>query len=132
MVGNIQTEEIREISPVERSEEIGSIVYFKGIVRKTENGKPLKFLHYEAEMELGNQEIGKIIAESKEKFGIHDADVIHRVGDLKPGDVSLFVEVYSSHRDEGFEACKYIVDEIKRRVPIWKQDVYEDGTKSWH
>ncbi len=110
----------------------GAVVTFKGIVRQEEGGRTLQFLHYESETDLALKEMEKIIQEALDLFKIKDAYAVHRIGDLKPGEVSLFVVVQSEHRDEGFKACIYIVDSIKSRVPIWKEDVYEDGDRKWH
>ncbi|MGC8645767.1 MAG: molybdenum cofactor biosynthesis protein MoaE [Thermoplasmata archaeon] len=111
---------------------IGAVVTFIGIVRRYEGGRELSALHYEADEAIAEEELSKIINEAKEKYRMSDAVVIHRIGSLSPGEISLFVKVISVHRKEGFEACEYIVDELKRRVPIWKKDIYVDGSEKWH
>ncbi|MGC8547212.1 MAG: molybdenum cofactor biosynthesis protein MoaE [Thermoplasmata archaeon] len=113
-------------------ENTGAIIIFRGIVRKKESGKDIAYLHYEAEIDLAEVELKKILEEAKNNFKIIDASAIHRIGDIRPGEESLFVSVLSEHREEGFRCCMFIVDSIKNRLPIWKQDVYEDGTKKWH
>lgn len=113
-------------------ENTGSEITFKGIVRKVDQNNRILFLHYEAEIELANKELVNILHEAKNIFKIIDAVAIHRIGDIYPGETSLYVKVISEHREEGFEACKFIVDSIKTKVPIWKEDVYEDGTRKWH
>ena len=112
--------------------ETGAKVCFEGIVRKTESGKELAHLFYDSDEKLAGAEMNKILEEAKEKFKLMDAVAVHRVGIVKPGEISLYVAAYSSHRREGFEACSYIVEEIKTRLPIWKKDHFLDGSESWH
>ncbi len=105
----------------------GSVVIFTGIVRGKNRGKEVIRLEYEVYKEMAEDEIMRICEEAKEKFGLKDAVVIHRIGILYPGEVAVVVAVSSGHRKEGFEGCKYIIDEIKKRVPIWKKEVFVDG-----
>lgn len=131
--GTVQTEPI-DLSSLLETEDLntGSVVTFEGIVRKTESSKELLHLFYEAEKELAENELNKILEEAFTKFTLIDALAVHRVGIVKPGELSLLVSVSSSHRKEGFEACRYIVEEIKTRLPIWKKDHFVDGTETWH
>lgn len=133
MKGTIQTEPI-EASIFFRSSspEVGSKVIFEGIVRKTESSRDLAHLFYDADEKIAENELNAILREAEEKYGLIDAIAVHRVGIVKPGEVSLLVVVNSSHRKEGFEACSYIVESIKQRLPIWKKDHFIDGTESWH
>jgi molybdopterin synthase catalytic subunit len=112
--------------------ESGAVVTFTGVVRRFEGEKELSALYYEAQEIIAKEELGKILDEAKQIYKIEDALAIHRIGTLIPGEISLFVKVTSSHRKEGFEACQYIVDELKKRVPIWKKDIYKDGSGKWH
>ncbi len=116
----------------EYEENTGSIIIFKGIVRRKEGSRNISYLHYEAEINIAEEEMIKILGEAMNNFKIIDANAVHRIGNIKPGEVSLLVTVFSEHREEGFRSCIYIVDNIKTRVPIWKQDVFEDGTMRWH
>ncbi|MEM4778801.1 MAG: molybdenum cofactor biosynthesis protein MoaE [Thermoplasmatales archaeon] len=118
--------------PEKASYDIGSSVTFEGIVRRDEGGKELSFLLYEAERDLAERELMNILEEAKQKYHFEDAIAVHRIGKLAPGERSLFVRVFSEHRKEGFEGCIYIVDELKRRLPIWKKDIYNDGSEKWH
>jgi molybdopterin synthase catalytic subunit len=112
--------------------EIGSSVVFEGIVRKTESSKELTHLFYESDEKLAEEELNRILEEAHRKFNLIDALAVHRVGLVKPGEVSLLVAVYSSHRRESFEACRYIVEAVKSELPIWKKDHFADGSESWH
>ncbi len=133
MKGTIQTDPI-DASAILRTRnlEIGSSVVFEGIVRKTESTKELAHLFYESDEKLAEEELNKILKEAHTKFNLIDAFAVHRVGVVEPGEVSLLVAVYSSHRREAFEACSYIVEAIKSGLPIWKKDHFADGSESWH
>jgi len=112
-------------------EKQGACIVFFGIVRADEiNGKKVKEIFYDCYVEMAEKEIRKIEDEAKEKFGIKEAVIKHRIGKVKVNDVSLFVGVVSPHRKEGFSAIQYIIDEIKERVPIWKKEILEGG-KEW-
>ena len=133
MKGVIQRESIDASKLLEPSElNVGSTVTFQGIVRNTESSRELSHLFYDADEKLATVEINKILEEAKEKYGLIDAIAIHRIGIIKPGETSLFVAVNSTHRKEGFDGCKFIVDAIKERLPIWKKDHFVDGSESWH
>ena len=133
MKGVIQRESIDVSKLLElRESNVGSTVTFQGIVRKSESSRDLSHLFYDADEKLATVEINKILEEAKEKYGFIDAVAIHRIGIVKPGETSLFVAVNSTHRKEGFDGCKFIVDAIKERLPIWKKDHFVDGSESWH
>lgn len=131
--GLIQREFIDTTKLLESKElNVGSTVTFQGIVRNIESSRELSHLFYDADEKLATTEINKILGEAKERYGLIDAIAIHRIGIVKPGETSLFVAVNSTHRKEGFDGCKFIVDAIKERLPIWKKDHFVDGTESWH
>ena len=133
MKGVIQRESIDASKLSEPRElNVGSTVTFQGIVRDTESSRELSHLFYDADEKLATVELNKILEEAKEKYGLIDAIAIHRIGIVKPGETSLFVAVNSTHRKEGFDGCKFIVDAIKERLPIWKKDHFVDGSESWH
>ncbi|MCL4447949.1 MAG: molybdenum cofactor biosynthesis protein MoaE [Thermoplasmatales archaeon] len=133
MKGIIQTDPIDRSALLKRGNfEIGSTVTFEGIVRRTESSKEIIHLFYDSDQKLAEEELNRILDEAVEKFGLIDSIAVHRVGMVKPGEISLLVAVSSSHRKEGFEGCSYIVEAIKQRLPIWKKDHFKDGTESWH
>ncbi len=110
--------------------EAGAFVAFEGWVRESNEGKAVTALEYEAYEELAVKEGNKILSEAKE-FDILRAHCVHRTGPLKIGDMAVMVVVSSAHRKEAFVACEFIINEIKKRVPIWKRESYADGTTSW-
>lgn len=109
----------------------GACVTFEGWVRERNDGKPVHALDYEAFVPLAESEGAKILAEAREKFAIVDAECIHRTGALALGDLAVWVAVTSEHRGPAFDACRYIIDEVKARVPIWKKEHYVGGATEW-
>jgi molybdopterin synthase catalytic subunit len=109
----------------------GGFASFEGWVRNHHEGRPVHALEYEAYVPLAEKEGLRILTEAKERFGIHRAACVHRVGHLEIGGIAVVVCVSSSHRDAAFDACRYIIDEVKSRVPIWKKEHFADGTHGW-
>lgn len=109
----------------------GACVIFEGWVRNHNDGRPVLSLEYEAFSALAEKEGARIIAEAREKFAITAATAIHRVGHLQIGELAVWVGVSSAHRDGAFGACRYIIDEAKARLPIWKKEHYADGASAW-
>ena len=111
--------------------ESGGYTSFEGWVRNHNEGHKVRRLEYEAFEPLAVKEGERIVAEAIKRFGIERAACVHRVGDLGIGDMAVFVGASARHRDEAFRACRYIIDEVKHRVPIWKKEHYENGDSGW-
>ena len=109
----------------------GGYASFEGWVRNTNDGRSVDRLEYEAYEPLCVTEGEKVIAEARAKFGIIDARCVHRSGLLEIGDCAVWIGVAAGHRDEAFKACRYIIDEIKVRLPIWKKEHYTSGKTEW-
>jgi molybdopterin synthase catalytic subunit len=109
----------------------GGYASFEGWVRNHNEGHPVTRLEYEAFVELANKEGERIVAEAVSRFGVLKAACVHRVGSLAIGDLAVWVGVSSRHRAEAFAACRYIIDEVKHRVPIWKKEHYDNGDSGW-
>ena len=107
----------------------GALVTFEGRVRDTNDGKTVVTLEYEAYPKLSLNEGNAILREAMR--GVIGARCVHRVGRLSVGDVAVWVGVVAEHRGEAFQACRFVIDEVKRRVPIWKKEHYADGTSVW-
>ena len=105
----------------------GAVNVFVGTVRNNANGKNVLWLEYEAYETMAVAEIKKIIDEASHRWPLLGWAVSHRIGTLKPGEVSVVVAVSSPHRRESFEACQYVIDTLKANAPIWKKEVFEDG-----
>jgi len=109
----------------------GALVVFEGRVRNSNEGRPVTGLDYEAYETLALSEGAAIVAQARERFPILRARCVHRVGSLEIGEVAVWVGVIAGHRGEAFDACRYIIDEVKERVPIWKKEHYADGDSIW-
>jgi molybdopterin synthase catalytic subunit len=109
----------------------GACVTFEGWVRNRNEGQPVLSLEYEAYAALAEKEGARILAEAREKFSILGAQGVHRVGHLRLGDLAVWVGVTAEHRGAAFDACRYIIDETKARVPIWKKEHYASGATEW-
>jgi molybdopterin synthase catalytic subunit len=109
----------------------GAMVCFEGWVRDHSEGRSVLRLEYEVYEALAQREGEAIIAEACERFGIVEAACVHRVGALEIGDCAVWVGVSSAHRAASFEACRYIIDQVKLRVPIWKKELLGDGGAEW-
>ena len=109
----------------------GACVTFEGIVRNHNDGRAVLRLEYEAYPALANKEGSDILAAARAKFDILGALCVHRTGALEIGGMAVWVGVSAAHRGEAFDACRFIIDEVKHRVPIWKREFYADGTVEW-
>lgn len=109
----------------------GACVTFEGWVRDHNDGRKVQALDYEAFGELAEREGGRIIAEARAKFDVLAVACVHRVGALKIGDLAVWVGVVAAHRGAAFDACRYVIDEAKARVPVWKKEHYTDGASEW-
>ena len=105
----------------------GCVVTFVGTVRDTSAGRPVSRMGVEVYEGMARAQLEAIVGEAAAKFGVDRVEVVHRYGDLEVGDNIVFIGVSAGHRDEGFEACRYIIDELKKRVPIWKKEYTPDG-----
>jgi len=109
----------------------GACVTFEGWVRDHNDGQAVRALDYEAYAELAAKEGARIIDEAKAKFDVRAIHCVHRVGALTIGDLAVWVGVSAAHRGAAFDACRYVIDEAKARVPIWKKEHYVSGTSEW-
>ena len=111
--------------------EAGAYASFEGWVRNHNDGRAALGLRYEAYAALAEVEGTKIVEEALAKFAVADAVCVHRVGDLAVGDLAVWVGTSAAHRDAAFAACRWIIDEVKARVPIWKHERYAEGDAAW-
>ena len=109
----------------------GAYTSFEGWIRNVNEGQHVLRLEYEAYEPLAVSEGQAVIAEAIKKFSVLHAHCVHRVGLLEIGECAVWVGVSSGHRDEAFQACRYIIDEVKVRLPIWKKEHYVDGNSGW-
>ncbi len=112
--------------------ECGAVVLFTGVVRRlSDELLPVTGLRYEAHASMALAEMETIAQEARERFGPCNIGAVHRTGDLAIGDIAVAVAVASAHRAQAFDACEYVIDEIKERAQIWKKEFYADGGANW-
>ena len=113
------------------SDEDGAAILFTGVVRNHADGRPVSGMRYDSYVEMAQRELRSIAAEAAERLGTDRLAVEHRIGELQIGDISVAIAVSSPHRAESFDATRYVIEEIKKRLPVWKKEHYEDGTNAW-
>ncbi len=107
----------------------GAVVTFIGRARNHTAGKKVTHLEYEIYNDMAESEMDKLVSYAIEKWSISECLVIHRHGRVNTGEATILISVSSSHRDEAYQASRYIIDTIKKTVPIWKKEFYSDGSK---
>jgi molybdopterin synthase catalytic subunit len=120
-----------EVREAVEGPDAGAVVVFLGTVRNNTDGRAVKCLEYEAYPPMAEKKMAEIAQKVSEKWGLDRVAMIHRVGKLEIGEVSVAVAVASPHRKDAFEACKYAMDRLKQIVPIWKREVWADGEAEW-
>jgi molybdopterin converting factor subunit 1 len=116
----------RIVGALKRGED-GATLVFEGVVRNQTRGRKTLYLEYEAYEEMALSQIEKLAVEALEKFQIRAVAIVHRLGRLEIGEASVLIAVASAHRAAAFEACRWLIDTLKRTVPIWKKEFFEDG-----
>ena len=123
-----------EIGPLREQllgDDAGAYASFEGWVRNHNEGRAVQGLFYESYRALAETEGQAIISEAVQRFAITRAACVHRTGELALGDLAVWVGVAAGHRGPAFEACRWIIDEVKSRVPIWKHERYPTGETTW-
>jgi molybdopterin synthase catalytic subunit len=109
----------------------GACATFEGRVRNRNDGRAVEALDYEAYGPLAQKEGERIVAEAREKFRVIGILCVHRTGSLSLGDIAVWVGVMAEHRAAAFDACRFVIDEVKARLPIWKKEHYAGGATEW-
>jgi molybdopterin synthase catalytic subunit len=107
--------------------EDGAAIVFEGVVRNHTRGRRTLYLDYEAYEEMALKQMGELVQQALAQFKIRDAAIVHRLGRLEIGETSVLIVVASAHRAAAFDACRWLIDTLKRTVPIWKKEYFEDG-----
>ena len=110
---------------------VGAYAGFEGWVRNHNAGRAVAGLRYEAYVALAESEGERIVDEACSRYDILDAQCVHRIGELAIGELAVWVGVAAAHRDAAFAACRFIIDQVKARVPIWKHEGYVEGEAGW-
>jgi MoaE-MoaD fusion protein len=108
--------------------EDGAVVVFDGIVRKHSRGRITLYLDYDAYEEMALQQMNMLVSQALSQFGVREVAMVHRLGRLEIGETSVLIAVASEHRAPAFDACRWLIDTLKRTVPIWKKEHFEDGS----
>ena len=103
------------------SAKMGAAIYFAGVVRGTEGDVCIQGLDYEAFKAMAEHQFGLLFSEIEQRWPIESVRLVHRIGPVRAGETSLWVEIVAPHRGEAFTACQFLIDEMKKRVPIWKK-----------
>jgi len=114
------------VAAAKRGED-GAVVVFDGIVRDNSRGRRTLYLDYEAYEEMAAKQMGKLAREACGQFGVRQVTIVHRLGRLIVGETSVVIVVASAHRGQAFEACRWLIDSLKKTVPIWKKETFADG-----
>jgi MoaE-MoaD fusion protein len=114
------------IPPLEKPED-GALVIFDGVARNHTRGRTTLYLDYEAYEPMALQELRRLADEALKKFAVRNLALVHRLGRIEIGESSVLIAVYSAHRAAAFDACRWLIDTLKKRVPIWKKEYFEDG-----
>ena len=116
-----------EIIPALERPEDGAIVIFDGVVRNNSRGRRTVHLDYEAYESMALQQLQQLADEARERLAIRNLAIVHRLGRIEIGESSVLIAVFSAHRAPAFDACRWLIDTLKRTVPIWKKEYFEDG-----
>jgi molybdopterin synthase catalytic subunit len=109
----------------------GAVLLFLGVVRDHNQGRAVSALEYQAYEPMAAAELERIVAEAGERWAVGGISAAHRVGALKIGEASVAIAVASPHREEAYAASRYVIEELKRRLPVWKREGYLDGEREW-
>ncbi len=134
MVTAVVSKDPIDIGAMARSEvdpRDGAMVLFVGIVRNHADGRPVEGMTYEAYEEMAQPVLTEIAEEAARRLGSDRIHVVHRIGDLRIGEASVAICASSPHRAESFDAARYVIEEIKKRLPVWKKEWYSDGARDW-
>jgi molybdopterin converting factor subunit 1 len=110
-----------------RQPQDGAVAIFEGIVRNHSHGRRTRFLEYEAYEDMAHKQMESLADQALSQFQIRDVAIVHRLGHLEIGETSVMIVVASAHRAAAFDACRWLIDTLKRTVPIWKKEFFEDG-----
>jgi molybdopterin synthase catalytic subunit len=124
--GSLDSQQLEETV---RTDADGAVIVFRGVARRHSRGREVVHLEYEAYPEMAEKVMAQIGHEMKERWPITNVAILHRTGVLAIGEASVAIAVASPHRAEAFQACEYAIDRLKEIVPVWKKEVWSDGSQ---
>ena len=119
--------DVAALTEAAKAGEDGAVVVFDGIVRNNTRGRKTLFLDYEAYEAMAEKQMAALVAEARERFAVRQVTLVHRLGRLMLGETSVAIVVASAHRGAAFDACRWVIDTLKRTVPVWKRETFADG-----
>ena len=122
---------VQQVNDLVKRPTDGAVVTFDGIVRNNFDGRPVRYLAYEAYAAMAEKKLAEVGAEVQQKFAIGEIAMVHRIGRLEIGESSIVIAVAAPHRHAAFEACAYAMDRVKAEVPVWKKEFFGDGADHW-
>jgi molybdopterin synthase catalytic subunit len=122
---------IQDVMDAVDTPEAGAVVTFVGVVRNNSKGRIVHYLEFEAYQPMAEKKMQEIAGEIYAQWELDQVAMLHRIGRLEIGEVIVAIAVASPHRNEAFAACQYAIDRLKEVVPIWKREVWQDGTEEW-
>ena len=126
-----ETINLQKVFSDESPPSCGAVAYFTGIVRNHDQGRAVKSLYYDCYRSMAEKMIKALIEEAEVRWDVEKVRVSHRIGRLEIGEVAVAIAVSSAHRAEAFETCRFMIEGIKEKVPIWKKEIFEDGMSEW-
>jgi molybdopterin synthase catalytic subunit len=123
--------DVREVMATVIEEASGAVDLFVGTTRNHSHGRSVQKLDYEAYPPMALKMMEQIELEARTRWQFHNAAIVHRIGTVPVGEPSVVIAVSSSHREEAFQACRFMIDRLKEIVPIWKKEYFSDGTVEW-
>jgi molybdopterin synthase catalytic subunit len=111
--------------------EDGAVLLFLGVVRNHNRGRAVEGLTYEAYREMAENVLESLVSEAEDRYGTDRIVLLHRIGELSVGEVSTAIAVATPHREEAYAASRYLIEELKERLPVWKEERYRDGGSEW-
>jgi len=132
-VVQLQHQPIRptELLEAVRQDADGAVALFTGVVRNESEGRAVVALEYQAYAEMARREMAQLRARALEEHAVSEIAIVHRLGRLAVGEISVAVAVSAAHRGPAFDACRAVMDTLKRTVPIWKKEIFADGAAAW-
>lgn len=110
-----------------KAPEDGAAVVFEGVVRNNTRGRRTLYLDYESYEEMALKQMEDLASQAIERYAVRDVAIVHRLGRLEIGEISVLIVIASAHRGAAFDACRWVIDTLKKTVPIWKKEYFEDG-----
>lgn len=113
-----------------KTKKSGCVVTYVGLIRESSQGKPVLSVEYRDPEGRAEKRLNQIVSDAKRRWAVNNIAICHRIGRLEVGDINLVVAVASAHREEGFAACQYVIDQFKEKLPTLKKETYRDGSTS--